>query len=75
MTKVVVCSEVHTEPVIALCVQHVDYCCYAFARLLLEQIVLNLQVLRFSHECRGFRSSGVWCPVRGYAFRWFEASG
>jgi hypothetical protein len=52
MTKVVVCSEVHTEHVIARCVQYIDYCCYAFERLmLLEQIVLNLQVLRFPHLC------------------------
>ena len=50
MTKVAVCSEVHAGHVIALCVQNVDYCCYAFERLmLLEQIILNLQVLKFSH--------------------------
>ena len=33
--KVTVCSEVRTEHVIALCVQNVDYCCYAFETLML----------------------------------------
>jgi len=76
MMKVAVCSEVRTEHEIALCVPNVDYCCYAFERLiLLEQIFLNLQVLRFPRQCRwGFWPSGMWCPVRGYAFRWFKAS-
>jgi hypothetical protein len=59
--KVVVSSELRAEHLIAVSVQDVDYCCYglwyitypqAFERLMLfEEIVINLQVLRFSQQC------------------------